>query len=192
MTSEDSAALLANDHAEIDGIFRELRGALDSGDGQQVFNLLDLLWARLAVHIRAENLCLFPAILHGAAVRVIREKETPSLEEAQRAVSQLRLDHDFFMRELARAVNYLRALMPRGCHALLPEQSDEVRQIVEAVGARLESHNENEESQLYKWPALLLNAEEQGRVAADMRRQLENLPPRFRNPGASQAPPGSS
>jgi hypothetical protein len=180
MTSEVAAALLAHDHAEIDGIFRELRGTLDSGDGQQVFNLLDLVWARLAVHIRAENLCLFPAILHGAAVRDICKKGVPSLEEAHRAVSQLRLDHDFFMRELAKAVNYLRAVTPVGCHALLPEQSGEVRQIVEAVGARLELHNENEESQLYKWPALLLNAEEQGRVAADMRRQIENLPPRFR------------
>jgi hypothetical protein len=63
------------------------------------------------------------------------------------------------MRELARAVNYLRALTPMGCHALRPEQFSEVRQIVEAVNVRLELHNQNEESQLYKWPALLLNAE---------------------------------
>jgi hypothetical protein len=103
----------------------------------------------------------------------------------------LRLDHDFFMRELARAVNYLRTLIPMGHQALLPEQSGEIRQIVEAVGARLELHNESEESQVYKWPALLLNAEEQGRLAADMRRQIENLPPRFHKPGANQVPPGN-
>jgi iron-sulfur cluster repair protein YtfE (RIC family) len=192
MTSEDAAALLAHDHAEIDGIFREFRGALDSGDGPQSFNLLDLLWARLAIHIRAENLCLFPAILHGAAVRDTCKKETPSFEEAQRAVSQLRLDHDFFMHDLARAVNYLRTIILMGCHALRPEQFGEVRQIVEAVKLRLELHNQNEESHLYKWPALLLNAEEQARLAADMRRQIENLPPRFRKGGASQVRPSNS
>jgi hypothetical protein len=55
------ASVLAHDHSEIDTLTRDLLAALEEGDKLQVdklqvFARLDLLWARLAVHIRAEHL----------------------------------------------------------------------------------------------------------------------------------------
>jgi hypothetical protein len=57
------ATVLTDDHSEIDTVASDLLAALEDGDKLQVFARLDLLWARLAVHKRAEHLCLFPSIL---------------------------------------------------------------------------------------------------------------------------------
>src|ERR1043165_845632 len=106
--------LLAHDHISLDGLLRDVIAALDAGDAQRSHARLDLFWARLAVHIRAEHLHLFPAIL-GA----LREKRggkiaaAPSLAEAQEAIEELRHDHDFFMRELAGAVQLMRTLFAK-------------------------------------------------------------------------------
>ena len=56
---------------------------------------------RPAVHIRAEHLRLFPAVL--SATR----DDAGLYAEVESAVAALRRDHDFFMRELAAAVNAL-------------------------------------------------------------------------------------
>jgi hypothetical protein len=61
--SIEGAKALADDHAEVDELIQLLFVALDDKDTTLSFERLDLLWARLAVHIRAEHLCLFPSIL---------------------------------------------------------------------------------------------------------------------------------
>jgi hypothetical protein len=56
--------LLASDHDELDELLDKLFASFDaSGSVEQIYQKLDLFWARLAVHIRAEHLHLFPLIL---------------------------------------------------------------------------------------------------------------------------------
>src|ERR1044072_7340629 len=59
--------ILVNDHAEVDALLRGLWDAFEGGEAEEVLAKLDYLWARLAVHIRAEHLHLFPALLAAAA-----------------------------------------------------------------------------------------------------------------------------
>jgi hypothetical protein len=181
MDQENVSQLLAEDHADVGGLFRQLLQALEAGDARLAFSLLDFLWARLAVHIRAENLCLFPTILRAAdqLKGVDSTTAAPRLEEARSAISELRIDHDFFMRELAEAVNRMRAQEFDHPDGFPPEQLAAIRQIVEAVRVRLESHNRLEEEKVYRWPAHLLNVEERERLVNDMKLEIENLPPRF-------------
>jgi hypothetical protein len=48
--------LLADDHAEVNNLFRELWREFDGwGGARGVFSRTDYLWARLAVHVRAEH-----------------------------------------------------------------------------------------------------------------------------------------
>ena len=58
--------VLVDDHAEVDELLRGVMLAFDGGDVREVYPKLDYLWARLAVHIRAEHLHLFPALLSAA------------------------------------------------------------------------------------------------------------------------------
>src|ERR1051325_4542920 len=89
---------LSDDHHIVDEVLKQLLTALDHKDVQTSYARLDLLWARLAVHIRAEHLHLFPAV-------------TKHSSEAGAIVEDLRIGHDFFMRELARAIGILREMM---------------------------------------------------------------------------------
>jgi hypothetical protein len=72
--------LLERDHEELDGVLGELLLALDHGERDESFARLDLLWARLAIHIRAEHLCLFPAILDAPPALLSGSGGTPRLE----------------------------------------------------------------------------------------------------------------
>ena len=177
-----AAGVLADDHAEVGELMDELLAALDGRDKDRSFDLLDMLWARLAVHIRAEHLCLFPAILgaHGKPSSY-SQADAPPPEHVREVVERLRADHDFFMVELAKAVNALREFLAEGGGP--PEdQFSEVRQRVLAVSVRLEEHNRLEEEQVYLWPEALLSLEERVGMSARMRREIENLPPRFSAP----------
>lgn len=82
------------------------------------------------------------------------------------------------MAELTAAIKQLRALCRRGQLGGLPE----VREKIDAVSRRLEAHNALEESRVYPWAALLLDPLEQAALNENIRRELENLPPRFRKP----------
>ena len=182
MDQENVSQLLTEDHADVDGLFHKLLNALEAGDARLAFSLLDFLWARLAVHIRAENLCLFPAILRAADQAGVSDSNAaaaPRLEEARSAISELRIDHDFFMRELAAAVNQMRVQSLESYDEFSPEQLAAIRQTVKAVRVRLESHNRLEEEKVYRWPALLLNVEERELLVNDMKLEIKNLPPRF-------------
>src|SRR5206468_616874 len=119
----------------------------------------------LAVHIRAEHLCLFPALLEAARQLSSSEKGVPRFDEVQTTVNQLRRDHDFFMAELAHGVNIMRGMMSSLTSDAIRECLRDVRQTVRAVKARLEEHNKLEEEQVYRWPAVLLDLSRQARVA---------------------------
>lgn len=173
------AELLAGDHAEVDALFGELSRGFDRGDARAVFERLDYLWARLAVHIRAEHLHLFPALLAASdARRGQGAGDAPAPEEVRAAVERLREDHDFFIRELAGAVSAARELAAREG----PPDSERLMRLrgqTFAVAERLVVHNRLEEEQVYLWPAALLSAAELDALGAGIRREIENLPPRF-------------
>src|SRR5690349_3768760 len=106
MTPSVPRTLLLDDHRAVDEVLTELLTALKNNDVRASYVKLDLLWARLAVHIRAEHLHLFPAVIN----RLAQSSSGAALSEAQSLVENLRADHDFFMRELARAVGVFREI----------------------------------------------------------------------------------
>ena len=160
-------------------LLHDLKSGLQQQDGSRTFELLDPFWARLAVHIRAENLCLFPAILN-APPELFRDGDgVPSVEEAKATIESLQSDHNFFMDELARAVKTFREILANTQSPQHAEQLVTIRARVDAVSLRLESHNALEETQVYKWPGLLLGASELEDLRAALRRELDNLPRRF-------------
>jgi hypothetical protein len=165
------ADILVLDHAEVDALFGDLSAAFARGGAREVFEKLDYLWARLAVHIRAEHLHLFPDLLAAAEGRGVGTGDTPTREQVCAAVERLREDHDFFMRELAAAVNASRELASR---AGSPdrEQLLKIRGRVRAVAERLVEHNRVEKEQVYGWSEALLHGE-----------RGDTLGPRLARPG---------
>ena len=169
--------VLVDDHAEVDELLRGVMLAFDGGDAREVYAKLDYLWARLAVHIRAEHLHLFPTLL-SAAESEGRASVEPTAEEVRESVERLREDHDLFMRGLAAAVNELRALAAPDVTAgagRLPR----IMENVSALASRLAEHNRLEEGQVYLWQSTLLDEDAREDLRVRMRRELENLPPRF-------------
>jgi hypothetical protein len=134
----------------------------------------------LAVHIRAENLCLFPAILN-APTKLFRAGDgMPSVEEVRASIESLRSDHNFFMDELARAVKTSRETLANAQSPQhLTEQFETIRKRLDSVSLRLESHNALEEDRVYQWPGLILATAELEDLTGALRRELDNLPGRF-------------
>ena len=166
---ELTASVLAHDHSEIDILSDDLLAGLGEGDKLKVFARLDLLWARLAVHIRAEHLCLFPSILQADFTM---KSDGPQYHEVRSAIDQLRLDHEFFMRELGASIKIMR-------QENASEQFREVHRSVVAIKSRLTKHNQLEENHVYKWVNVLFGEAERLALAARVKRELENIPPRF-------------
>jgi hemerythrin superfamily protein len=88
----------------------------------------------------------------------------------------LRTDHDFFMRELARAIGILREQ--------IVGTTDEtklaaVRETVLEIEKRLATHNDIEEKKVYRWSSTILTETEQSDLLARINAELENRPPRF-------------
>jgi len=162
---------LSDDHDAVSEVLEQLLTALENKDVQTSHSRLDLLWARLAVHIRAEHLHLFPAVT---------DRLTKSdLSEAQAIVKILRADHDFFMHELARAIGVLRELPHTTVTADSGTKLAAVADTVREVEERLAAHNELEENQIYRWSSTILNESEQLELFARINAELENRPPRF-------------
>jgi hemerythrin superfamily protein len=154
---------LSDDHHAVDEVLEQLLTALSNKNVEMSYSRLDLLWARLAVHIRAEHLHLFPAV-------------TNRLSEAQTIVEDLRADHDFFMHELARAIGILRELAKTKADEA---KLDDVRAAVRAIEKRLATHNEIEEDKIYRWASTILTQSEQQELLTQINAELENRPPRF-------------
>ena len=177
MRAQDDERLM-QDHAELGDLLGQLIATLQSKDVARIYSILDLFWARLAIHIRAEHLHLFEAILQALSRKPGGlGDDAPPRGEAARTIEELREDHNFFMRELSEAVAVIRGLLtdPED----LAEQLQFVRKRVNAVQERLVKHNEIEERGIYIWTRTLLTQAEQSQLAALVKRELENTPPRF-------------
>ena len=174
-----AAEMMTHDHSEIDQLIDKLLAALDHGDKVKSFEQLDLLWARLAVHIRAEHLCLFPSILAAPRDHFTGSRGAPPFEDAQGTIDLLQQDHAFFMRELAVAVNAMRKDEAVSDPVLIREMLRRVQRLIVTVTTRLHSHNQLEEEKVYAWVNALLEKRECKALAHRMRQELENIPPRF-------------
>jgi hypothetical protein len=162
-------SLLEHDHESLDQLFLELDLALTKPDDARSCELLDLFWARLAIHIRAEHLHLFPA-LSKAAAKTSSKSRIPTREEVETTLARLRSDHDFFMKGLAQLMKEARE---RGTGA------GDFRKRLAAIRQRLETHNQIEERQVYLWPSLLLDETTVAALEERVRLELENMPLRF-------------
>ena len=158
---------LIDDHLALDKLLKQLQAALRSSDLEIAHAKLDLFWARLAVHIRAEHLHLFPAAL------------TSFGNEAQTVVAQLRQDHEFFMHELARAVEVMRELLTVSEPSVIKAGLDNITNTILQVEQRLVEHNEVEESQIYNRASTLLESQEQEKLAKQITMELSKRPARF-------------
>ena len=171
---------MRDDHSELDKLLNKLLKALDQKNKAKSFELLDLLWARLAVHIRAEHLCLFPSILDASLANFSGSAGSPQYDEAKNAIDLLREDHDFFMRELGTSVNTLRKHQTCSDNSVIRNQLGDVRRSVLRVQGRLDMHNQLEENHVYKWVHLLLDEAKRLAVMACIRHEIEKMPPRFK------------
>lgn len=171
----NSRALLTDDHASLDVLLRETGAALRNRDIHAISSKLDLFWARLAVHIRAEHLHLFPTVLGALKNDAAISVAGLSLADAEFVVSSLRSDHYFFMRELASAV----ALVRERRSKQLSQTLTMIRKIMRGVESRLKRHNEIEESQIYPWATKTLSEQQQFELAGHIRHELMKRPKRF-------------
>jgi hypothetical protein len=171
-------SLLEDDHESLDQLLTELDGELATPRFARAFELLDLFWARLAVHIRAENLHLFPAIANAPASLFTGKASLPTSEEAHNLLLRLRSDHDFFMKELAVAIKSMREIADN--QRARARDIEDVTQRMIVIKKRLEAHNRREEEQAYTWPSLIFDEPMVARLREHLRHELENLPPRFR------------
>jgi hypothetical protein len=112
--TEPISALLADDHSELDRLADALLAEPAAHDAGRVFEKLDYFWARLAMHIRAEHLHLFPALRRAFETLPPEKQDAVTLNSIEQQIARLKSDHDFFMRELARAVKRLREARASG------------------------------------------------------------------------------
>ena len=168
---------LSDDHHGLGEILKQLLTAIDNRDVRTSYSKLDLFWARLAVHIRAEHLHLFPIVT--SRLTDSPDGVGPGLSVAQALIGNLRADHDFFMRELARAIAVCRELPPHITQAADEAKFDAVHNTVRDVEERLAIHNEIEEDRIYRWSSTILTEPEQSELLARINAEFENRPPRF-------------
>ncbi len=152
--------------------------ALGRGDRRQTFLTLDHFWARLAVHIRAEHLHLFPALLQRSRDSKSQCGITDVESRLPDNISMLRSDHDFFVKEIGKDVNLLRADEKEKRENV---DLGEIRKNLMIIAGRLGVHNTLEEIDVYPLAPALLTAEEIAELEVSMSRELAKLPQRFGN-----------
>jgi hypothetical protein len=155
--------LLSDDHADVDVLLGDVFQKLGHGIAADALNAIDLFWARLAMHIRAEHLHLFPAVL-----KINSETDIPEILE------RLRRDHDFFMHELADSMKAMRSINAASESEVMRDTTTRLN----AITDRLAKHNRLEEERIYPLQ-LRLSASERERLAQSIAKELSNLPPRF-------------
>jgi len=170
-------SLLEEDHESLARLLADLDAALAKPDAAKAFELLDLFWARLAVHIRGEHLHLFPALANVPALLFTGKDGLPTSVEAHDLLLCLRSDHDFFMKELARTIKAMREIAGSPLPSF--EKTEKVRQRLLVIGKRLETHNDLEEGRVYLWTALLFDQQTVAALLDRLRQELKNIPPRF-------------
>jgi hypothetical protein len=169
--------LLEGDHESLGQLLTELDSALTDVNVSRSFELLDLFWARLAVHIRAENLHLFPALANAPPSLLTGKDRLPSPDDVQKVLEDLSADHNFFMKELAEMIRVMRDMTAN--QRANAEEVDDLRQRLMTITSRLETHNELEETQAYRWVDLLFDAQTADDLGKRIQHELENLPPRL-------------
>ncbi len=169
------AEILGSDHTDLDRLLAEVFDLIAAEDCSEAFARLDLFWARLAIHVRAEHLHLFPAILNAFDNKRIPDRIDPG--EVTQTIEHLRGDHNYFMRTLSADIKLLRVLGPTAASG---------REVLEGVSAslselrdRLSEHNSIEESRIYGLQKWFCEPSERSSLARSIRHELENLPPRF-------------
>jgi hypothetical protein len=170
-------SLLEDDHESLGQLLTELDGELAKHNFPHAFELLDLFWARLAIHIRAENLHLFPALANARAALFTGKGGLPTRDEAHNVLLRLRSDHDFFMKELAQMIKSARGI--RAGQAEDFNVAEKLGRRLTVIRKRLEAHNRLEEERTYAWPALVFDEPTMAKLCERLRHELENLPPRF-------------
>lgn len=171
---------LADDHTELDALLDKVFDALKTADVERTYKSLDFFWARLAMHIRAEHLHLFPAIIKAIETQAAENySPVPSLTEALNAINDLQSDHNFFIRELLAIIKLLRKLRENKTKADFSKEISDVREIITSVKRRLKKHNQTEETKVYLWAYALLGQAECAALSERMQREITNLPPRF-------------
>jgi iron-sulfur cluster repair protein YtfE (RIC family) len=169
---------LKSDHGVLAEILDQLKIQLAKPDLPWAFETLDLLWASLAVHIRAENICLFPAVLNAPRSK-FGTSNIPDFEHVKAAVDSLRADHNHFMSELGTAMKEMRGLILHPENYSIPDVVADLKRRLNSLEALLEKHNEKEEELIYLWPPLLLDDETLRQLELGLVTEIENLPPRF-------------
>ena len=154
--------LLEADHAAIS---RLLEKTLDgfSARTDDRFQRLDMFWARLAMHIRAEHLHLFPAVMSSPGTS----------PHVTRIIARFRGEHDDFMRELAAIVK------SAGKTVLSVADPEDLLARLRDLGSRLNDHDRTEEETIYASDRLRLEPDEYRRLAEKIRHEITALPPRF-------------
>lgn len=174
----ESSRRLADDHDALNKLLGQLKDALDRSDVAVSHAKLDLFWAKLAVHIRAEHLHLFPAILENSnGGSMTSPIQKPSAVEARWAIGRLRADHEFMMHELARLIESMRKLS--GSQGSVAQELAAIRSVIVELEKRLVIHNEFEETQIYRWTASVLDSPAQAELARQIDEELTNRPSRF-------------
>ena len=165
-----------SDHRMMDEVLGDLAILLQKEDIEWSFELLDLFWRQLAVHIRAENVCLFPTILN-ASREIFGKNGLPEFEEAKAAIDQLRADHTFLVDQLSQALRILRELLANTKPASdVTESIGEIRARILAVSEKLRAHTALEEERVYKWPKIILSPEQFETLQEAFVRESEKVP----------------
>jgi hemerythrin superfamily protein len=175
----DASRRLADDHLAISQVLNELKTALENGEVETSHAKLDLFWARLAVHIRAEHLHLFPAVVAESRDTFVNNPSLPDRNQIEVAVERLLDDHEFFMRELAAAIQIVRSLGKSSDTRIDLEGLKNIQNTVTQIEKRLEIHNELEENEVYLWVGTVLSETKQSELATKVAQELANRPPRF-------------
>lgn len=162
--------MLVEDHAAIDKLFDDVFAAFESDDPSGAFAKIDLLWAHLAMHIRAEHLHLFPTLLSVAS-----KTDGAGVSKLANTIDGLREDHNFFMRIFAEVIKRMRGQTSVDSGTSF----DEVKAWIETVKLRLVDHNEIEESAIYPLTETLLSVETSALLREKIEHEIANLPPRF-------------
>ena len=172
-----TASPLEDDHVSLRQLLAGLEAELATNEFNNAYKALDFFWARLAVHIRAEHLHLFPALESAPAALFAKDNNLPTRNEAQNLIARLRSDHDFFMKELATMIKIMREIAER--KRASPNEAEDLRERLAAITKRLEDHNQLEEKEAYLWPALLFDEPTVASLNERLQHELEKLPPRF-------------
>ena len=171
---------LEGDHKLIEEVLDDLVSLLEKQDINRAFELLDLFWTQLAVHIRAENVCLFPAITSAPREAFTKKKGLPPFDEVKTLIETLRADHTFFVDQVGQAMRKIRELMalPETPRVGLEGQLEEIKTTMKALAERLRAHSELEQAKVYKWPELLLPPDQYQLLVQVVSGEIEKMPHR--------------